>query len=239
MAQYKVNEKVFTDLKKQIFLRSSTLIIVAFAANFLIFYLGKTDNSELIKILPVAIIVGLAAMGFGTYREYKHQTNLLSSYRLSLESNLISREQLNTPSVSIYINEIEKIIQYPTGALVIKSKNTNDQIIIPAKMENYDDLVQELNKIHPIQVGGTSSTAWRIKSILASVSGCALMVCVYTQTNKVVVSVSGILLLGILVWGLVEIQKSKQLDTRIKRMSWWVILPFLSVLAKVIMCLSA
>ena len=65
-----------------------------------------------------------------------------------------------------------------------------------------------------------------------------LMLCVYTVTNKIIVALSGVLLVGLMLWSFLEVHRSKNIDTKTKRSMWWVILVLASVIAVMIMKLT-
>jgi hypothetical protein len=58
-----------------------------------------------------------------------------------------------------------------------------------------------------------------------------LMGAVYLSNNKIVVGVSGIALTAFMVWAFYKIQTSQEIDGRIKRKSYWILLVIVSVSA--------
>lgn len=64
------------------------------------------------------------------------------------------------------------------------------------------------------------------------------MFCVYTMNNKLVVALTGSVLVFLLVWSFVNIRNSKNVDTNIKRNVWWVIVVLASVIAVMVFKLT-
>ena len=56
------------------------------------------------------------------------------------------------------------------------------------------------------------------------------MATTYISTNKIVVSVSGILLITFLIFSFIKIQSNKNLDSKTRKSSYWVIVVILSLI---------
>ena len=51
-----------------------------------------------------------------------------------------------------------------------------------------------------------------------------LIFCVYTASNKIIVGLSGGLLIALMVWSFIKIRRSKNVDNKTKRIIWWVLI---------------
>ncbi len=66
---------------------------------------------------------------------------------LLIDNTIISRYQINTPTIEFYHSEIASINKTKGGGLIIKAHNTKGTIIIPAQMKSYTELEEELGNI--------------------------------------------------------------------------------------------
>ena len=72
-------------------------------------------------------------------------------------------------------------------------------------------------------------------SIAITILTLALMFCVYTVTNKIIIAFSGTIFVAIMLWSLYEVRRSKNIDAKTKRGMWWVLLVLFSIIAVMIM----
>ena len=156
---------------------------------------------------------------------------------MTITNNLITREQLNTPTISIYFNDIKEIVKHKNGGFTIKGKQTVDLIVIPVQIDNYSQLETALQKIQPLVVKDKVSFMGRYQSLIGLVT-VGLMLCVYTVNNKIVVALTGGALVALMVWSFIKIRSSKNVDSKTKRSVWWVVLVLASVIAVMIFKLT-
>jgi hypothetical protein len=237
MQQFKTREDGFKEIKKQLLIRTLPIILVAVTVGIVIGSVNSKNKETDINILPFFIPLAALSVGFGLYRGVNRQKDLFDSFTLTLTNNLITREQLNTPTISIYFNEIKEIRKNRNGGFTVKGKNPTDTINIPPQMENYSELEKSLNKIIPITTKSSEPILQKYRSLLSLLS-IGLMLCVYTVTNKTLVAISGTLLVGLMTWSFYEVRKSKNIDSKTKQVSWWVLVVLVSVIAVIIMKLT-
>ena len=182
--------------------------------------------------LPIIVIASAGCMGF--FRALRRIKKAYESYELTISENLIAREQANTPTISIFLGEVEEIIKRRNKILMVRGKTVRDMILIPAQIENYEQLETVLNEIKPITTKG-KTTSWIQLQRLLGLVAVALMICVYTVDNKVVVGVAGALFTALFIYSFLQIQKSKNVDYRTKRSRWITLIVVLSVLGFTIM----
>lgn len=182
--------------------------------------------------IPVIVVASAASMGI--YRAIRRVKKAYESYELTISENLIAREQANTPTISIFLGEVEEIIKRRNKILMVRGKTVRDMILIPAQIENYDQLETALNEIKPITTKG-KTTSWIQLQRLLGLVAVALMICVYTVDNKIVVGVAAVLFSAFFIYSFIQIQKSKNIDYRTKRSRWLTLIVVLSVLGLTIM----
>jgi hypothetical protein len=212
-------------------------MLIAVTAGIIISSINSKGKTTDINILPFIIPVMALALGAGLYRGVNRQRALFESYTLTLTNNLITREQLNTPAISIYFNDIKEIAKNSKGEFTVKGKDATDIIIVPVQIENHHHLENALALIRSITTKSKAPFLEKYRTLLSLLT-MGLMLCVYAVTNKVLVTLSGTLFIGIMLWGLIEIQKNKNIDNKTKRNSWVVLIVIISVIAVMVMKLS-
>jgi hypothetical protein len=227
--QYKTKPGGFKEIQKQLLVRTLPVMIIAIGGAIAIGSINSKDKAGDINTLPIFIPLIVASVGFGLYRGLKRQKAIFESYTLTLNDNLITRDQLNTPGISIYFNQIKEIAKNKKGGLSIKGKNATDLIIVPAQIENYDRLESVLSQIKSIETKSNEPILEKYR-VLFFLLIIGLMLCVYTVTNKIVVAITGTLLIGIMVWSFYEGRRSKNIDAKTKRGMLWIVLVLASVI---------
>jgi hypothetical protein len=233
MQTFKIN---IEGLTKRLLVRSIPTVLIALVIWFSIFHFeGGTYEYPIIVIVPVVFILGL--LSFSIWRGIKRQKALLESYELTISDQLICREQLNTPDISILVTEVVEIAKYPKGGFSIKGSRNNGTIIIPVQVENYEQLEATLQQIHPITIKRHSFLK-KFQSLLSLIS-LALMVCVFLLTDKIIVGTAGCLLTALMIWSLVRIQKDKNIDRKTRNGMWAILLFLASIIGVTILKVTA
>lgn len=230
MHTYKIKQDGFKEIKKQTLNRILPIMILAITVGITIGSINSKGKGNNIIVLPITITLAAVTVGFGIYRGLNRQKALLESYQLTLTNNLIAREQFNTPAVSIYYNDIREIIKNKNGSFIIKGKDRTDLIVIPAQIENYSDLENRLFQVKPFATKSSSSFLQQC-GILLTILSLALMLCVFTVTNKLIVAFSATILVLVLGWSFYEIRRSKNIDAKAKRSMWWVLVVLASTIS--------
>lgn len=239
MQTFKIRPESFGDIRKKALLKMIPafcgIIVFATVVNFM------NGNAEKITDISSIIIPGLisiALCALGVMLGLKRYLDLLRSYTIVIDNSAITREQKNTPVVSINFLEIKEIIKNANQSFLIKSTSKGNMIAVPPQVENYNELEQLLNQIMPV-TEKTKQPLYQKYSIVFSLAGLALMMVVYTVQNKIMVATGGTLLVGFLLWSLIQTQRSTQIDSTTKRSSWASLLVLASVIGMMIVKLTA
>jgi hypothetical protein len=252
MLTFRIPPNGIKEIRKKMLLYGIPFSLISIAITLLITFSIYDDGHEQIKpdselyntsspydwlswAIPVIIIVTVA--GFSTVRTLRRVKKMYESYELTISENLIAREQVNTPTISIYLGEVEEIIKRRNKGFMVRGKTERDIILIPAQIENYDQLETALNEIKPITRKGKTTTLLRVRGLLGLLA-IVLMICVYTVENKIIVGVAGILFTGIYIYSFILTQKSKNIDYRTKRKRWVILLMVLIILGFTILKLT-
>jgi hypothetical protein len=230
MQVFKIRQDGFKEIRKKMLSRSIPLLLIAGIVGITISTINSKQKGNDINVLPIIIPVIAAALGFGIYRGVNRQKALFESYTLTITNNLLTREQLNTPTISIYFNDIKEIAKHKNGSFTIIGKETVDIIGVPVQIEDYLQLETALQQIKPIVVKDKVSFMEKYQSLTGFLT-VGLMLCVYTINNKIIVALTGSALVALIVWSFIKIRSSKNVDRKTKRTVWWVVLVLASVIA--------
>jgi hypothetical protein len=237
MQSFRIKEEGLKELKKKLLLRMiPTLVIaVSIGAGMSFINSGYQETAGIYQFAFIPFL--LLIVGFSLFRGVKKQKALLESYELTISDNLIVREQLNTQDIAIYINEVQEIVKHKNGCFTIRGKKAQNLIIVPAQIDNYEQLEIVLQKICPITTKAREAFKQKIQ-VLLSFAAIGSMICVFVATNKILVGIGGSVFAILSIWGLVMIQRSKNVDRKTKNMMWISVLVILSAIGTTIMKLA-
>ena len=237
MKVFKIRQDGFKEIKKQSLIRTIPIMLIVVAAGIVIGPINSKDKAAEINVLPIFIPVVVAALGFGLYRGISRQKSIFESYTLTITNNLVTREQLNTPVISIYFNDIKEIVKNKNGSFTIKGLNSAGLIGIPAQIDDYSQLETALQQIQPVIIRDKVSLLQKYQSLTGWVT-IGLMLCVYTVNNKIIVGLTGTALVALMSWSFMNIRSSKNIDNKTKRNLWWVLLVIASVIGVMVFKLT-
>lgn len=181
-----------------------------------------------INVLPYVIPFLAAIYGFNIYRSFKKQKKFLQSYSVTISEEGVTREQWNTPQLSISSLEIREIIKTKKGSFMIKGVGRTDMIYIPHWIESHASVEEHLQKLAPVAENKKDARKRQFRIALA-ILAIGLTICVFSVSNKIVTLICGPLLIGFLVWVLYEVQTSKSVPINAKRKNWILLLPIIGI----------
>jgi hypothetical protein len=237
MQSFRIRPDGFKEIKKKLLLYSIPGLVLGLAIGGLTIWTNSgnkyrsvnpeyvTDYStELIDyIVYLPVVIFITILGFGINRMLKRAKKMLDSYELTISDNLIAREQLNTPTISIYLTEVQEIIKRKKGGFYIKGEKATDLIMVPKQIEHPEQLELALEKIKPIATKGKAAGQLKLQALLGLAS-LGLLICVNVSFNKIVVAIAGTLFLAVTIYNFIQAQKSKNIDYRAKRTRWFSLL---------------
>jgi uncharacterized membrane protein len=190
---------------------------------------GKGDYTALFISIPLTLVM----LTYGVLKGQKRAKKQLSSYTLTFYANSIQREQADTPTINLYHSDIKEIIKMHDSSFYIRAKASADFIAVPATIEHYEEVQELLAEIMPL----TSKGAYRLLGkyqLVLSLATLLLMGIVFYSTNKYVVAIGGIPLLGFLGWAFDQARRSNSIDKRTKKNLWWVVLVLFSIAGRMV-----
>ena len=234
MVLYKNDPDKFKLTKGTILSLSSIYLILTVGIFLLIYF--QTDQVHIkyhIKYY-VYIIIGIteiSILGFIFFNMLKKLKHSYLNYILTIQEDVIScTKQSFIPTISIPKSEISAIIEDQHGNLTIKGSNPKIFIYILPYLEHLDEVKLQLSAIKPITLQDRNKNIFeKFPQILIIMMGC--MVAIYLSYNKILVAITGTITIGLLSWFFYSMQKNKQLDKKLKRNSWWVLVVLFSVIA--------
>ncbi len=229
MEQFKIKQDGFKEIRKVILIRTIPIsLLTAFAALAISHFTENGQQSD-VNVLPFVIPIILGAMALGLYRGIKRQKTIFESYILTIDNTCIKREQHNTPTITISNTDIREIIKTSNGSFTIKGTSNINMIGVPSQIDDYKKLEKSLAEIRKITIKNSEPFLQKFRGLL-SILIIGLMAAVYISKDKIIVGLSGTVLLVILGYSFFEVQKSKNIDSKTKNARWWLILVIASII---------
>ena len=237
MPDYRIRPDGFKEIRRQILQRlvAVALVVVLFIIAMTIY--NAKGKEDYIITLPITIVLFTVIFGFSIRRTFKKQKELLDSYALTINDNAITRYQLNTPTITLFHTEIKEILKTKGNRFIIKGKSAEDIIYVPSQISNYQDLEIKLDEIKSISLYSSKNLFEKYPVIIIFLI-LGLMPGVYGSMNKIIVLSCSMPLVATIAWSFLKIQKSKNVESRTKRFSWFILLILLSVISVTILKLT-
>jgi hypothetical protein len=234
MKTFRIREKGFKEIRKQILKWTIPVLLFSSGVGVCIVEFGnsKTGNSNSYE-LPLVILIIAGVLIYATNKAIKSQKVIYESYLLKILENGIVREQANTPAITISFSEIKSITKTNQGGLVIKGSILSDMILVPAQLDDMEGFTKTLQSNAGVVISESKPLIQRfiIPLVLLVL---VLMATVYISTNRILVLISGLLLLPIIILSFIKLRTNKNIDNKTRRSSYWLILVFLSIIGIIV-----
>lgn len=222
-------ENSFNEIKKAMIIKTIPVAILASGVGLTISHFNTNGQTSDINVLPFVIPIIVISLAFGLLKGINRQKDLFESYKLVVNESEIIRKQNNTQTITIPHHEVKSISRSPKGILTVLGNSNHEMIIIPAQINNIDKLEQILSQIKPINNYEQKPFNEKYKGLLIPLM-LALMATTYISKNKLIVGISGTILILFLGYSFYEVQKNKNIDKKTKNGMWLLILVVLSIL---------
>ena len=229
MQQFKIRQDGFKEIRKAILIKTIPISLLTAFGGLAISHFTTSGLQGDVNVFPFIIPIILGALAFGLYRGINRQKEIFDSYRLTLDNNGITREQHNTPTINISKADLSEIIKNPNGSFTIKGNSTVNVIGVPSQIDDYENLEISLAEIRQISTKTNEPFLQKFRALL-SILVIGLMASVYMSKDKIIVGISGTVLLVVLGYSFFEVQRSKNVDSKTKKGMWWLILVTASII---------
>jgi hypothetical protein len=234
MHQFSILPTAVNDLKRKLI---QTLLFL-FAVVIMVFVVipwvasGEVTAVDSGTMLTVLIVLP-AILGFTYFNGLKRQKAMLASYKLTITDDTISREMINVPALVIQKKDVREIIKRADGSITIIADSKLNAIGISLHIERKEELEGILNSIKPMTVK-TTAVWYQTYSLAIAMVLVTLMFSSFYLENKFLSSAAGAVFVGVMAYSFIVIHKSKNVDTRTKRLSYFMLIPLFSVIGSLI-----
>jgi hypothetical protein len=237
MQHFVIKPNGFNEVRKK--LTRMMVVINSLIASIVIFLNYRNDATGDSSGTWPYILIGFGIIySFSVWNAMRRQKKIFESFRLTIGDESIVREQLYTPAITIEKQHVRDIVRYSTGQIVIDGGSKLNAIAVPSQIDNADELGRILSEIKPISE--KTAKSWMPYVMLIGVLvGMLLMFVGLGAENKFISVFCGAGICIAMLYGFVVIQKSKNVDKRIKWTSYIFLIPFISILAVTIMKLMS
>ncbi|SHJ62294.1 hypothetical protein SAMN04488007_0910 [Maribacter aquivivus] len=227
--EFQIKENGFAEIKKALIIKTIPVAILAAGTGLTISHINSNGQTTDVNVLLFLIPLVVGALAFGLFKGINRQKELFESYKLIVNEYEIVREQNNTQTISIPRNEIKSIIKNPKGILTIVGNSYTDVIGVPSQINNSEKLEQVLSEIKPITYSDKKPLFEKYKGVLILIV-LGLMATVFISTNKLLVGITGSILILFLGYSFYEVRRNKNIDKKTKNSMWWLLLVLFSVI---------
>lgn len=229
MEQFKIKKDSFKEIRKAMLFKTIPFLLLVVFGVIVINHFNPNGQQSEANVLPYLILMALV-VPFGLYRGIKRQKEIIESYTLTIDNNCITREQHNTPTITISFKDLTEIIKNPNGSFTIKGNSPVDVIGIPAQIENNEKLEILLEEKRQISIKTSEPFLQKFRGLIQILT-LGLMAAVFISKDKLLVGVAGTVLLVLFGYSFIEIQRSKNIDSKTKKGTWWLIIVAASIIA--------
>lgn len=188
-------------------------------------------SDMMLRLFMVVAVIG--ANIYSYFHNLKQQKLAVESYRLLLDADSISRFSAIMPTIKLSAAEITSITQHTQGIIVIATADKYRSIYVPAQVTNRAELLHELERFAPL-TAARKNWAAKVMPLVSGIGTLCLMVLFYSVNNKIVSTITGTILLGILSWSYWHIWRNKSLPKLSRRLLWFMPLVLFSIVAGII-----
>src|SRR5689334_14981655 len=118
MLTFRIKPDGFKEIRKKLLMRGILFSLLSLGLASVIGMVNTSGKSDTIKpaiyysenstdllVTMIPTVVFIAVITFSFIRALKRAKKMYESYELTISDNLIAREQINTPTISIYLTE--------------------------------------------------------------------------------------------------------------------------------------
>ena len=220
---YSLRPGGFEPLKRKLILRG---IGVGLLASGTVFAIQLLTGKLSLPVLGLALPIIVFALVRGIRRGLNLQRDAWSSYRSVVAGDFVIKQQANMPDVEIERGEIAKLIQTHAG-IEIKTRDRLRVILVSSSLDGYDEVTTTLRQWRAFEDESSQTRQRQLLLALVVLFECAALAAVMISQKTIVVLPSGMFVIATMVWGYLELNRSPNVDARLKktaRVFWFVAL---------------
>jgi hypothetical protein len=229
MQQFTTTKDGFKEIRKKLLiLFIITEVVIVLIGVYIVPNIFSDSGPD--SSLIFTLIMTMAVAAFSHYTSVKRQRKMFESFRLTITNDSVIRETINMPTISIPKHSVREIFRTANGTICIVGESKLNGIVVPPQIENREELVRVLSEIKPITIKTSQSWSQYAQGagIILVVGLCALGL---LNDNRIISSISAVGICAFLITGVVLAHRSKNIDRRMKRLSYMTIIPVLAILS--------
>ncbi len=219
----------FGEFKKALLIRTIPLLLFPLIA-VLIF--NRTDWTTAVFLILIFIVI----ITFVIRNAIKKQRKAWETFELLIDDTKIERNQQGFPGISITKTDIVEAIEAKNGSITLMTRPKANSIIIPFSVQN---------KVVLKEVISTFTTIREVKKnygLLLSYGGAILGLVLFfsfmLSTNFYLTISSGLVLFSLCIWGFIATQRNKNIDKKVKRSSYVIIILLIVIASKLFITMT-
>lgn len=210
MYQFEIRKDCIKEVRKAILKNGIFFSLFVMGGIFLASF--KNPN---IYVTVIAITIMLGAIISGYYKAVERQMILYDSYILTIDSQLIKREQYDTPDIIIKTSEISRIIKNRNGSYSIKGNSPGTTIEVPSLIEDHERLENVLSGTMQI----SKKTGIQFEDVVIVLALCSF-IAVLISDDKLIVGVCAAIVVIVYCCSFFLNRQNQNIDSQSK-VSWW------------------
>ena len=167
------------------------------------------------------------------WKSIKRHKKAWETFQLKIEDGNIERTQEGYPKIILPFSDVLEAVEGSDGTIALIAKVRSSSIFISPAIENRSELVSLISGFttHTIRPAKYN----QVYPYVGALIGLGLMATLILSTNFYVIELSGVTLLGICIWGFVEIQRNKNIDKKTKRSSYVMIFLLFFIISRLVL----
>lgn len=193
-----------------------------------------TRQGNMYHIVGTALFVGLLITVIvfrSSYRSRKALRQLWSTYVLTIGPDYLLRQQTNSPDIRLFFKDVKKVEHLPGRYLRVVGNARYQVIGIPESVENFGEVLTVVSQISPLakldRDQSLKSSLWMLVGFVA------YMIMLWSHSPWIVVPLAAAVS-ALLIWLFLFMQRSPNVLSRNKRISWLYLFFVLLCLARIL-----
>ncbi|NIG52055.1 hypothetical protein [Chitinophaga sp. Cy-1792] len=153
MSVYKISSE---GIKAQRWTQIRTLVLIGIIVMAILWYMGEHTGFVSGSGLIVPVVVMIAYISVSSYLRMRKVNEALRTFEIEITDQTIIRRQRYAQEMSFSRFEITNMAETANG-IIVRGEGQGAAMLIPNTIEDYDQLVEELKRIHPFDEEDTKT----------------------------------------------------------------------------------